>query len=147
MDGDTIRGVIVESKAGREAILAKRVIDATGDRPWATVGSSNLDPLSLLLAREANVVVEDAHFAAELRGRLLQVMAHDARCLQAVLSRHLVVQQHKVEGAGLLDAGQGFAKGRGQADRVEPFAYQKGRDRFADQVVIICQKDFHGSAK
>jgi len=31
MDGDTIRGVIVESKAGREAILAKRVIDATGD--------------------------------------------------------------------------------------------------------------------
>lgn len=31
MEGDTIRGVIVESKAGREAILAKRVIDATGD--------------------------------------------------------------------------------------------------------------------
>jgi hypothetical protein len=31
MDGDSIIGVIVESKAGREAILAKRVIDATGD--------------------------------------------------------------------------------------------------------------------
>jgi ribulose 1,5-bisphosphate synthetase/thiazole synthase len=31
MQGDTIHGVIVESKAGREAILAKRVIDATGD--------------------------------------------------------------------------------------------------------------------
>ncbi len=31
MEGDTIRGVIVESKAGREAILAKCVIDATGD--------------------------------------------------------------------------------------------------------------------
>ena len=31
MDGDTIIGVIVESKAGREAILAKRVVDATGD--------------------------------------------------------------------------------------------------------------------
>ena len=31
MDGDTITGVITESKAGREAILAKRVIDATGD--------------------------------------------------------------------------------------------------------------------
>ena len=30
------------------------------DGRWATVGSSNLDPLSLLLAREANVVVEDA---------------------------------------------------------------------------------------
>jgi hypothetical protein len=31
MDGDTVTGVIVESKAGREAILAKRTIDATGD--------------------------------------------------------------------------------------------------------------------
>ena len=31
MDGKTIKGVIVESKAGREAIVADRVIDATGD--------------------------------------------------------------------------------------------------------------------
>jgi ribulose 1,5-bisphosphate synthetase/thiazole synthase len=31
MDGDRIVGVITESKAGREAILAKVVIDATGD--------------------------------------------------------------------------------------------------------------------
>jgi ribulose 1,5-bisphosphate synthetase/thiazole synthase len=31
MDGPRIAGVITESKAGREAILAKRVIDATGD--------------------------------------------------------------------------------------------------------------------
>lgn len=31
MDGPVIRGVITESKAGREALLAKRVIDATGD--------------------------------------------------------------------------------------------------------------------
>jgi hypothetical protein len=31
MEGSTIRGVITESKSGRQAILAKRVIDATGD--------------------------------------------------------------------------------------------------------------------
>ena len=31
MDGRSVRGAIVESKAGREAILAERVIDATGD--------------------------------------------------------------------------------------------------------------------
>lgn len=31
MDGDRVAGVIVESKAGREAILARVVIDATGD--------------------------------------------------------------------------------------------------------------------
>jgi cardiolipin synthase len=37
---------------------------------WATVGSSNLDPLSLLLAREANVVVQNAEFAQGLQARL-----------------------------------------------------------------------------
>lgn len=31
VEGGVIKGVIVESKSGREAILAKRVIDATGD--------------------------------------------------------------------------------------------------------------------
>ncbi|MEZ5870297.1 MAG: FAD-dependent oxidoreductase [Nitratireductor sp.] len=36
MDGDAIAGVIVESKAGRHAVLAKRVIDATGDADIAT---------------------------------------------------------------------------------------------------------------
>ncbi|WP_404710059.1 FAD-dependent oxidoreductase [Sphingomonas sp. MMS24-J13] len=36
MEGDTIKGIIVESKAGREAILARRVIDATGDADIAT---------------------------------------------------------------------------------------------------------------
>jgi cardiolipin synthase len=41
---------------------------AVVDGHWATVGSSNLDPLSLLLAREANVVVEDKAFAEGLAG-------------------------------------------------------------------------------
>ena len=31
MDGQTVKGVFIESKSGRQAILAKRVIDATGD--------------------------------------------------------------------------------------------------------------------
>ena len=31
MDGDVVTGIITESKAGREAIRARRVIDATGD--------------------------------------------------------------------------------------------------------------------
>lgn len=31
MDGDTVKGIITESKSGRQAILAKCVIDATGD--------------------------------------------------------------------------------------------------------------------
>ena len=44
------------------------------DGRWATVGSSNLDPLSLLLAREANVVVDDAAFAQDLHARLANAM-------------------------------------------------------------------------
>ena len=46
------------------------VIDAHHEHPWATVGSSNLDPFSLLLAREANVVVADGAFAQQLQAAL-----------------------------------------------------------------------------
>jgi cardiolipin synthase len=48
---------------------------AVVDGHWATVGSSNIDPFSLLLAREANIVVEDAGFALDLRQRLQQAIA------------------------------------------------------------------------
>ncbi|MBL0122090.1 MAG: cardiolipin synthase ClsB [Betaproteobacteria bacterium] len=37
------------------------------DDAWATVGSSNLDPFSLFLNREANVAVFDGDFARQLR--------------------------------------------------------------------------------
>ncbi|WP_300453882.1 cardiolipin synthase ClsB [Accumulibacter sp.] len=53
------------------------------DRHWATVGSSNIDPFSLLLAREANVVVQDAGFAEELRNSLRQAMRIGAHELHA----------------------------------------------------------------
>ena len=39
---------------------------AVVDDHWATVGSSNIDPLSLLVNLEANVIVRDAGFVAEL---------------------------------------------------------------------------------
>ena len=45
----------------------------------ATVGSSNLDPFSLLLAREANVFVRDDAFAAELRGHLMRALGQGRR--------------------------------------------------------------------
>jgi len=60
---------IYEYKAG---FLHAKV--AVVDRRWATVGSSNLDPLSLLLAREANVVVRDRRFALLLRERVLSAI-------------------------------------------------------------------------
>jgi cardiolipin synthase len=49
---------------------------AVVDSHWATVGSSNIDPFSLLLAREANIVVEDAGFARDLEQRLQHAITH-----------------------------------------------------------------------
>jgi cardiolipin synthase A/B len=40
------------------------------DGDWATVGSSNIDPFSFMLSREANVIVRDAGFCAQLRHSL-----------------------------------------------------------------------------
>jgi cardiolipin synthase A/B len=55
------------------------VVDADQPKAWATVGSSNLDPLSLLLAREANVVVQSREFAQTLRARLMLAMAQGGK--------------------------------------------------------------------
>jgi cardiolipin synthase len=51
------------------------------DDEWATVGSSNIDPLSLLLNLEANVVVRDAAFAASLAQRFDALFALSAEVL------------------------------------------------------------------
>ena len=48
------------------------------DRQWATVGSSNIDPFSLMLAREANVAVIDRKFAAKLAASLATAMRDGA---------------------------------------------------------------------
>jgi cardiolipin synthase A/B len=55
------------------------------DGAWATVGSSNLDPLSLSLNLEANVLIHDAAFSAGLRERLVQLI--DAGCRPVTASR------------------------------------------------------------
>lgn len=44
------------------------------DDDWSTVGSSNLDPLSLSLNLEANVFIRDPAFARDLRQRLADLM-------------------------------------------------------------------------
>ncbi|MEC5159173.1 MULTISPECIES: phospholipase D-like domain-containing protein [unclassified Janthinobacterium] len=48
---------------------------AVVDDDWATVGSSNVDGLSLFLNQEANVVVKDAAFALALRGHIERAIA------------------------------------------------------------------------
>jgi cardiolipin synthase len=55
---------------------------AVVDENWATVGSSNLDPFSLLLNREANVFCGDRDFAITLRASIEDEIARNAtRCL------------------------------------------------------------------
>ena len=51
---------------------------AVVDRHWATVGSSNIDPFSLMLAREANLVVRNRGFARRLQGSLKRAKASGA---------------------------------------------------------------------
>lgn len=65
----------------RRSFLHAKV--AVVDAHWATVGSSNIDPFSLLLAKESNLVVSDVRFAAALRASLDQAMALGAVELQA----------------------------------------------------------------
>ena len=52
---------------------------AVVDHQWCTVGSSNLDPLSLLLAREANLVVYDKTVIEQLRNELQRAVHHESR--------------------------------------------------------------------
>ncbi|MGA7827648.1 MAG: cardiolipin synthase ClsB [Geobacteraceae bacterium] len=61
----------------RKSFLHAKV--AVIDGHWATVGSSNLDPFSLLLSREANVVVDDEGFGETLRQSLKQTVEIDGR--------------------------------------------------------------------
>ena len=52
---------------------------AVVDGRWATVGSSNIDPFSLLLAREANIIVRDVAFSDQLRLELTRLINEGGR--------------------------------------------------------------------
>lgn len=52
---------------------------AVSDDEWATVGSSNLDPLSLSLNLEANVIIKDRAFNQHLSARLEHLIQHNCR--------------------------------------------------------------------
>ncbi len=75
---------------------------AVVDGRWSTVGSSNLDPLSLLLAREANVVVEDPEFAALLRERLLHAITQHGQATDPVVYGQRPLRQRFLERLALV---------------------------------------------
>jgi cardiolipin synthase len=51
------------------------------DNRYLTVGSSNIDPFSLFLAREANAWVDDQELAAHLRQRIVEEVAEGGQAL------------------------------------------------------------------
>ena len=53
------------------------------DDEWATVGSSNLDPLSLALNLEANIIIRDQAFNQDLFQRLDLLIRQSCKCVQA----------------------------------------------------------------
>jgi cardiolipin synthase len=55
---------------------------AVSDDEWATVGSSNLDPLSLSLNLEANVIIKDRAFNQNLSARLDHLIQHNCKQIQ-----------------------------------------------------------------
>jgi len=60
---------------------------AVVDDDWATVGSSNIDPLSLLLNLEANIVVRDGPFAAELAAQFDEAVAVSRQVIVASIRK------------------------------------------------------------
>lgn len=75
----------IEIHEYRQSFMHAKV--AVVDGFWATVGSSNIDPISFLLAREANIVVEDHKFAAQLRDSLEHAIKTGAGRVQPTLWR------------------------------------------------------------
>ena len=67
------------------------------DSRWVTVGSSNLDPLSMLLAREANVVLLDIPLAQDLRQRLDTAMRDGGQLLDATAYANRPMRQRALD--------------------------------------------------
>lgn len=55
---------------------------AVQDSHWATVGSSNLDPLSLSLNLEANLIIHDREFNQQVRDNLEGLLSADCQRVQ-----------------------------------------------------------------
>jgi cardiolipin synthase len=79
----------IEIHEYRDSFLHAKVCVVDGG--WATLGSSNLDPFSLWLAREANLVVRDTPFAGCLRDSVMQAVKHHADQVRQPPRRPLAV--------------------------------------------------------
>ncbi|MDH4401986.1 MAG: phospholipase D-like domain-containing protein [Burkholderiaceae bacterium] len=68
----------------------------------STVGSSNLDPFSLLLAREANVLIDDAAFTQSLRQSLEAAIVQGSKVIEHTLYARRPVLTRLTDGLAYL---------------------------------------------
>ena len=68
----------------------------------STVGSSNLDPFSLLLAREANVLIDDAAFTQSLRHSLEAAIVQGSKVIEHTLYARRPVLTRLIDGLAYL---------------------------------------------
>jgi cardiolipin synthase len=78
--GQLLQAGVIIQEYHRSMLHAKVAVI---DDHWATVGSSNIDPYSLLMAREANVFVRDHGFSDELKRQLTEMIADGSRQVAA----------------------------------------------------------------
>lgn len=114
----------------RKSLMHAKV--AVIDEHWATVGSSNIDPFSLLLSREANVVIDDSEFAATLKQSLHQAMEtggqrvlRDSWKQQPVYSRFMSWLSYGL--VRVIMGMAGYANENNQTEMIEHRPRRKGR--------------------
>ncbi len=98
-------GVRIHEYCRRDMHCKVAVVDGI----WTTVGSTNLDPVSLSLNLEANVLIRDAEFASTLQRRLQQLIEHDCEQLKPDVLPRLTMWRY-ITGSLAYHVSRGFPR-------------------------------------
>jgi cardiolipin synthase A/B len=98
-------GVTIHEYCRRDMHCKVAVVDGI----WTTVGSTNLDPLSLSLNLEANVLIRDAEFASTLQRRLQHLIEHDCEQLKPDVLPRLTMWRY-ITGSLAYHVSRGFPR-------------------------------------
>ncbi len=98
-------GVRIHEYCRRDMHCKVAVVDGI----WTTVGSTNLDPLSLSLNLEANVLIRDAEFASTLQRRLQHLIEHDCEQLKPDVLPRLTMWRY-ISGSLAYHVSRGFPR-------------------------------------
>ena len=98
-------GVRIHEYCRRDMHCKVAVVDGI----WTTVGSTNLDPLSLSLNLEANVLIRDAEFASTLQRRLQHLIEHDCEQLKPDVLPRLTMWRY-ITGSVAYHVSRGFPR-------------------------------------